>query len=292
MTAELDLLTRDALLRRIGRGDDVPTPDADGLRHVHRAFVANVPYEDLAVQLEEWAPLDPHDLVRRVLHGGRGGYCFEANTVLQTLLQTLGFTVERHEGIVGPREAHREGALTNHMALVAHTSDQRSFIVEAGLGEGPLDPLPLVEGPVTAGAFELSLQRQDDGWWVQQHPFGSIPGFWFSDTAASLDDFQAHHRRLSTRADSSFVQTLVVQRPFDDHIVTLRARTLFLDGPGLHERRVLADADAFVAALEDNFGIDPRELGRERLQRLWAKALDQHARFAERVPVAPGRGRT
>ena len=270
------------MLRRIGV-DHLPTADVDGLHLVHRAFVSTIPYEDLTVQLGESVALDAHDLVQRMLHGGRGGYCFEANTVLQVVLETLGFAVQRREGIVSHRDAHCDGELTNHMALVVHTPDRRCFIAEAGLGEGPLDPLPLAEGTVTAGAFELSIERDDGGWWIQQHPFGSIPGFWFSDAPAELEAFQPHHRRLSTSADSSFVQTLVVQRPFDDHILTLRARTLSLDGPSSRERRLLADRAAFAAALEHNFGIDPRALGSERLGRLWAKACEQHARWSERA---------
>jgi arylamine N-acetyltransferase len=44
-------------------------------------------------QLGESEPPDPGQLVERVLHRGRGGDCFEANTVLRTLLEALGFTV-------------------------------------------------------------------------------------------------------------------------------------------------------------------------------------------------------
>lgn len=161
-------------------------------------------------------------------------------------------------------------------ALVVHTPDAGPFIAEAGLGEGPLDPLPLVPGTVTADAFEFRIERAGDGWWVAQHPFGSIPGFRFSDSLATLADFQPHHERLSTSADSSFVHTLVAQRPFEDHIVTLRARTVFADGPHRRERYVLRDARAFAAALRARFGIDPADLGRDRLGRLWAKAAAQH----------------
>jgi len=271
----LDAATRDRLLRRIGV-TDAPVADAAGLRAVHRAFVSRVPYEDLAVQLGESAPLNPRGLVERVLHGGRGGYCFEANTVLQTLLEALGFAVERRQGIVGQRDAHAAGALTNHLALVVHTSDAGPFIAESGWGEGPLDPLPLAEGPITAGEFTFGIERDSDGWWVTQHEFGSSAGFWFADAPATLADFQPHHERFSTSPDSSFVQTLVVQQPFDDHIVTLRARTLFIDGPGRRERRVLNDPRAFATVLRDTFGIDPKALGPERLHRLWAKIEDQH----------------
>jgi N-hydroxyarylamine O-acetyltransferase len=275
LPAMLEAGTRVELLRRIGLAG-MPTADAAGLRAVHRAFVSRVPYEDLAVQLSECEPLERQALVRRILHGGRGGYCFEANTVLQTLLEALGFAVELRQGIVGARDAHTRMEPTNHMALVVHTPDEGPFIAEAGLGEGPLDPLPLAEGPVTAGEFELRIERVQRGWWVTQHPFGSFDGFWFSDAPATLADFEPHHVRLSTSLDSSFVRTLVVQRPFDDRIVTLRARTLSIDGPHGRERWVLNNPRAFAAALRDRFGIDPDALGPERLGRLWAKAEEQH----------------
>jgi N-hydroxyarylamine O-acetyltransferase len=276
-TTALDEETRELLLRRIGLSS-VPVADETGLRQVHRAFVSQIPYEDLSVQLGEFAPLDANRLVQRVLRGGRGGYCFEANTVLQTLLGSLGFSVERREAIVADRDAHSRGELTNHMALVVRTPEGRPFIAEAGLGEGALDPLPLTLGTIASGAFEFTIEREGEGWWVGQHSLGSVPGFWFSDVPAALEDFQPHHRRLSTSPDSTFVQTLVVQRPFDDRIVTLRARTLFCDGPNHRERHVLNDVSAFAAALRKNFGIDPAGLGRERLARLWRQAQVQHAR--------------
>jgi N-hydroxyarylamine O-acetyltransferase len=275
LTATLDGTTRDRLLRHIGLSE-VPAADASGLRAVHRAFVSRVPYEDLAVQLGESEPLEPATLVRRVLDGSRGGYCFEANTVLHTLLATIGFEVERRQGIVGARDAHAHGALTNHMALVAHTSDAGPFIAEAGLGEGPLDPLPLSAGAVIPGVFQYTVEREGDGWWVARHPSESFPGFWFSDAPASLDDFQPHHERLSTSPDSSFVQTLVLQRPFDDHVVTLRGRTLLLDAPGMRERHVVGDAAELAVVLRERFGIDVDVLGAERLVRLWARAGEQH----------------
>lgn len=272
----IDTGTRDRLLRRIGL-DAAPSANAAGLRAVHRAYVSHVPFEDLAVQLGESAPLDPDALVERVLTGGRGGYCFEVNTVFALLLESLGFEVERRQAIVGPRDAHASGEPTNHLALVVTTPDGERFIAEGGWGEGPLEPLPLAEGSVTVGAFTFGVERDGDGWWVAQHEHGSSPGFRFADAPATLADFQPHHERTSTAPDSGFVQTLLVQQPYDDRILTLRSRTLFADGPGLRERRVLDDEDELAAALRDTFGIDPAVLGPERLGRLWARAERQHA---------------
>ena len=207
--------------------------------------------------------------------------------MLQTLLEALGFAVERREGIVAPRAAFAAGEPTDHLALVVHTPDAGPFIAEAGWGEGPLDPLPLRPGPVAAGAFTFVIERDGDGWWVGRREVVSSPGFRFADAPARLADFRTAHERLSTSADSSFVQTLVVQQPADDRVVTLRARTLFVDGPGLRERTVVDDEAAFAAILRDRFGIDPAALGPERVGRLWAKAVAQHA--AHQAALTPSR---
>jgi N-hydroxyarylamine O-acetyltransferase len=285
MSGPLDAATRDRLLGHIGL-DAVPSADADGLREVVGAFVTRVPFEDLAVQLGESGPLDPPALIERIVAGGRGGYCFEVNTVLLTLLESLGFEVERREAIVGERTAFADGEPTNHLALVAHTPDG-PYIAEAGWGEGPIEPLPLTAGRHTIGPFEYQLERDGDGWWLGQHEHGSSPGFHFGDRRASLADFAAHHKRLSTSPESGFVRTVLVQRPAADRIVSLRARTWFVDGPGQRQREVIADADVFAGALE-GFGIDLDVLGQERLERLWARAAAQHEAHRE-AEAAAGR---
>jgi N-hydroxyarylamine O-acetyltransferase len=284
--ATIDVDTRDRLLRRIGIGA-VPPADATGLAAIQRAFVASVPFEDLTVQLGESAPLDPPALVERVLGGGRGGYCFEVNTVLRELLTALGFEVTRHQAIVGARDAHGRGEPTNHLALVVDTPEAGRFIAEGGWGEGPMEPLPLAEGRAGRAPFEVTIERDGDGWWVAQHEFGSSPGFRFADEPATLADFEPHHARLSGTADSPFAQTLLVQRPGDERIDTLRSRSVFADGPGLRERRLLADRDEFVAALR-GFGIDTWALGPARRERLWERAVAQHNEHegAERVARA------
>jgi N-hydroxyarylamine O-acetyltransferase len=272
------------LLARIGL-DRAPAPDAAGLRTVHRAFLSSVPYEALAVQLGESEPLHAQRLVEHMLAGGRGGYCFEINTVLLTLLRGLGFEVQRRRAIVGERSARTRGEPVNHMALVVRLPDGERFLADAGIGEGPLDPIPLREGPYASGPLSWLLERDGDGWWFDQHQWGAVPGFWMSDAPASLADFAAHHERQSTAPESSFVKTLVVQRPHADRIVTLRARTLHVDGPGVRARDVLPDAAAFAAALEREFGIDAGALGGARMARLWAQACAQHdAWLAQTAP--------
>ncbi len=262
----------DDLLSRIGL-DARPAPGLAGLRAVHRAYLERVPYEDIAVQLRESGPLDEAALGARIL-SGRGGYCFELNTVLAAILRELGFSVSYHEAVVGGRGP------TNHMVLIVNL-DGEPWIADAGLGEGFLDPLPLREGRHRgSGPFAWTLEREPAGaWWLGQHEWGSVSGFRMNAEPSAHEAFASHHRRLSTDPASSFVQTLVVQRPEDDRIVTLRSRTLSRRGPEVDDKRVLG-RNELGGALRDVFGI---ALDVGRLRRLWTLAAAQHEAFQARA---------
>lgn len=267
----------DALLAHLGL-DAPPRTDRDGLFAVHERFLRMVPYDGLTAQLGEHAQLDPGALVERVVATGRAGYCFEINTVLAALFEGLGFAVERREGVVDAREAFADGAPTNHLVLVVRAGDE-AFVCDAGWGEGFLTPLPLVAGTYARGPLTWVVEREgsEDGWWIQQHMWGSTPGFRFGDEVVGLEAFARHHERLATAADSSFMQTLVVQKPLEDRVVTLRARTLSEKGPAVDDKRVLGDERAFAAALTDTFNI---RLDAGRVARLWDRACAQHEAFA------------
>ena len=260
------------LRRRIGL-DPAPAADRAGLFAVHRAYVEHVIYEDIAVQLRESGPLDEAALTARIL-SGRGGYCFELNTVLAALLRGLGFDVHYHEAVVGG------AGPTNHMVLIVDLGGER-WIADAGLGEGFLDPLPLRAGDHAGpGPLSWTLALEPEGaWWLGQHEWGSISGFRMRPEPSAHDAFAPHHRRLATDPASSFVQTLVVSKPYDDRIVALRSRTLSEKGPFVDTKRVL-ERDEFGAALRDVFGVvvDARQR-----QRLWTLAAAQHEAFQARA---------
>ncbi|MBE2314798.1 arylamine N-acetyltransferase [Solirubrobacter sp. CPCC 204708] len=254
-----------ALLHRIGLDGPVE-PTLDGLVHVHRAYLGAIPYEDIAVQLGETGPLASAALAERFLSEGRGGYCFEVNTVFSWLLEQLGFSVERHQAVVGG-----EGP-TNHMALVVDI-DGSLWIADAGLGEGFVDPLPLEPGTHAIGPFAWTVELEPCGtWWIGAHEWSTFSGFRMDEDPSPVSAFEPHHRRLATDPESSFVKTLVVQRPRADRIDTLRARTFSSVGPGVAEKRVLDEAE-FWAVLSGEFGITRRD------PRLWALAVAQHDAF-------------
>jgi N-hydroxyarylamine O-acetyltransferase len=67
-----------AYLERIDFGAK-PAPDVDTLHAVHLKHPIAIPFENLSPVLGEPVLLDEQSLQRKLVLGGRGGYCFEHN---------------------------------------------------------------------------------------------------------------------------------------------------------------------------------------------------------------------
>ena len=163
---------------------------------------------------------------------GRGGYCFELNTLLAALLRAFGFVVTHHQAVVAG-----EGPV-NHMALLVHLDGER-WLADAGLGEGFLEPLPFREGATTIGPFDYTLEREDGGsWWMGQHEWGSFSGFRMTEEESAVrpsspttGGSRPIPSRASCRPWSSSGRAVGPDRD-------LRARTLSSVGPSVDEKRV------------------------------------------------------
>lgn len=71
------------------------TPDVSlhNLRELHIHHNGAIPFENLDVLLPREIHLDDRTLEEKLIHGRRGGYCFEQNGLLERALREIGFTV-------------------------------------------------------------------------------------------------------------------------------------------------------------------------------------------------------
>jgi N-hydroxyarylamine O-acetyltransferase len=82
----------DHYLARIGySGSRHPTLAT--LRAIHARHAATVPFENLDVVLGVPVDHEPAALVKKLVHGHRGGHCAETNGLLRLALEALGFRV-------------------------------------------------------------------------------------------------------------------------------------------------------------------------------------------------------
>jgi N-hydroxyarylamine O-acetyltransferase len=258
-----------AYLDRIGHSGPV-RPDLATLRAVHRAHHFAIPYENLDVQLKRTVVTDPAAAFDKIVTRRRGGWCYEMNGLLGWALGEIGFKVTRMMAGVR-REQDGDIAVSNHLILRVDLEDG-PWMADVGFGDGPVDPYPIVAGPVNAGLFPYRLETLEDGWWrLHNHPAGGAPSFDFQIAPADEQAMADRCHWLQTDPASGFVQNAVVQRHQPDRLLMLRGRSLrTLTAEGASDR-LIADADDYVATLKADFALDLPEAAS-----LWPAIVARH----------------
>lgn len=274
-----DAEIRDGYLARLGL--EPASPSVDALRALHRAHVEAVSWETLWIQSGERWGIDPAASAARIAATGRGGYCFHLNGAFSWLLAGLGYDVTRHLGGVHGPDGPTAEALGNHLVLTVRglpDDPDAVWYVDVGLGDAILEPLPLVAGEHRSGPFTFALDRSPAAvadWHLAHHPRGAFVGMAWTDAPATMADFVAEHRRLSSDEDSQFVRWLVMSHrdAGGGDLLT-----------GLHYRRVGEGGTSATAGSErelfdligDVFGTDVEAIPPETRRAVWARAEAAH----------------
>ena len=258
---------------------------------MHRAHQGALAHESTWIHLgEEW-DLDLEAAVARFVGSGRGGYCYHLNGGFAALLQTLGYDVTMHLGAVHGPEGPT-GGLGNHMVLrVADLADDAnpggSWYVDVGLGEGLLEPIPLVVGryrqePIgyeLRAAPEHAPPEHGDRRLLIEHPHCNVHFVAFDSAPVTLDAFAAHHFEQSHAPTSLFVSMLLAHRRDAtgvDSMIGLVLGRIEAD----RTQQVLDDRDDWFDALADVFGVSLLDVDSARRDTLWRRTLDAHEAWA------------
>ncbi|MEV7005719.1 arylamine N-acetyltransferase [Streptosporangium sp. NPDC051022] len=260
---ELDL---DAYLTRIafagGSADLAPT--AETLRALQRAHSTAIPFENLEITLGRPVLLDIADLQRKMVHGPRGGYCYEHNRLFAAALERLGF------GVTGLASRVRLGsgrlrAATHALLLVdtAETADGGPrWLCDVGFGEGPIEPIEFADGAESLqGGWRFRLERHTPADGPQEWVLYSLRrDGWLDLHGFTLDprypvDYVMINHYISTHPRSPFVDAPVVRRPGPDVLYGLHGTKLTASRPdGSVEERTLEPGEV-PKILEETFGI-------------------------------------
>lgn len=136
----------DAYLARLGYTGP-RTPTLDTLTALLWHHTTTIPFENLDVLLGRPIVLTPAALMAKLVHGGRGGYCFEQNSLFLLALRALGYRVTPLGGRVRWQIPRDVVPARTHLFLRVHLPEG-DYIADAGLGAASLTrPLALVFGP-------------------------------------------------------------------------------------------------------------------------------------------------
>jgi N-hydroxyarylamine O-acetyltransferase len=249
---------QDGWLRRIGyHGPRAPTLAT--LRGVLAAHATAISYETIDPLLGRPPSLDTAALQRKMVAGGRGGYCFEQNTLFRAGLRSLGFAVTSLQARVVRNLAIDAERPALHMVLRVELPEG-FFLADVGFGNlaptAPLEMQPLVEQATphepmrfVAMGEELVLQaRLGDSW---EHIYRVVPLPRVDAEYAIANWFTATH------PDSAFANNLIAARPGPERtrLTLFNERLTVRHSTGKAERRILRDASEYRAALADFFGL-------------------------------------
>jgi N-hydroxyarylamine O-acetyltransferase len=249
----MDENTAEAYLRRIGLSPPLAA-NAATLRVLHRAHQMAVPFENLSIHLGEPISLDEDDLVAKIVHNRRGGFCYELNGMFALLLETLGAQVTRVAARV--YGAKGLGPPYDHLALFVRLPDGSGpWLADVGFGRHSVGPLMLdsrTEQQDSGGRFLLTDTADGD---IDVLKNGE-PQYRIELRGRSLADFTATCWWQQTSPLSSFIQETVCSRLTEDGgRISISGRTLILTSSDSRTEDQLPSDGALLAAYRNHFGI-------------------------------------
>lgn len=258
---------------------DSPTPrvaDRATLDQLIQAQLRQVPFENLDVLLGRPIVLEADALFAKVVERGRGGYCFEINSLFARLLLALGYEVSLLGGRV--RWGLADDApqtMLSHLLLRVELAEG-PFILDIGFGgPAPYRALPLT-GQAEADDFPYRLQPLDPpgvGYRLQAHYKGDWATLYHFDLQPQAwVDHIARSWYTSTHPDSVFMKMLMVARTEGDVRLSLGNGSFSRrHADGRLEQRTIESAPALLELLSRDFRLDlgsDAEPLRQRLQAL------------------------
>ena len=243
----------DAYFQRIGYAGE-RTPTLATLQAIHARHATTIPFENLTPLLRQPVRLDLASLQDKLIHQGRGGYCFEQNLLLRAVLLALGFPVRglaaRVRWNVPDEVVTARGHMLLHVDVEGHV-----YLADVGFGGLTLTaPLALVPDMVQPTPHEpFRIIADGDGYLMQvqiSQTWNSL--YRFDLQEQHLPDYEVTSWYLSNHPGSHFVTGLMAARPDADRRYALRNNQLAIHHlHGETERRVLTTVAELRATLHD-----------------------------------------
>lgn len=258
------------------------TPKFEVLQALALRHPQAIPFENVSVVAGGVPDLSIDALQAKLVRGGRGGYCYEQNSLLQSALIEIGFTVTGLSARVRYRLPPDLEMPRSHMVLCVDMPEGR-FLVDAGFGGLTLTSPVMMNRHepqctshetvrlVAAGSDQL-LQARIAGQWVDVYRFDLSPHL--------PADYAMQNWHTATRPNSLFGNNLVATRPVAGGRYALFNRTLTwrpLDGKP--ERQTLQSSAALRDALHKVFTIAVPESEFERVVDVSSRGQESNASF-------------
>jgi N-hydroxyarylamine O-acetyltransferase len=193
------------------------------INELQSKHIAQYSFNSLSVVLGQELPLDIESLFNKIVQRRRGGYCFEHNKLVMSVLTELGFEVRLLLAkVVYNRDV--EVARTHRITLLTFAGDD--YIVDAGFGHlGASFPVKIELGLVQQqGDSQLRIiKNSHDEYCYQVLKEGEFFTLYIFDLHHYTEsDCLLSHYYSHKHPNAAFVNNLVVCRKFSNEIKSLR----------------------------------------------------------------------
>lgn len=252
------------------------------LIHQHLLYI---PFENISPFLQTGVELEINAISHKMLHRGRGGYCFEHNKLFLQVLKQLGFNARSLAARVTVNQDIDDiDVAKTHRFNIVEIEDER-YIVDVGFGLYT-PPLPI----------RLSNEEK-----ISPHPFGTykviyrngvhtlvtlLGGEWkelyrFTLEEVQEADFDMANWYLTTHPDSKFVNSLLASRLTSEGRYSLNNCQLnFYSHQGDKDSTNLNSASELITCLNDIFGLrapNQKHLEKKLIQTFFSQQRGQPA---------------
>ena len=257
MSETIDL---DRYLTRIGRsGPHQPTLEV--LQAITAAHAQSIPFENIDVRLGRPILLELDALFDKLVTQGRGGYCYEQNSLLLAVLRQLGFEVQPLGGRVRLAQPDRRIPTQRTHMLLRVMLEGKHWITDVGMGTASLTrALRLQADWEQSTPHDTRRLQHENGRWYHQI---LRAGKWIDACEFTADELPFIDRKVgnwytSTHPDSMFCQrlTMALARPDGSRVTLLDQALTERQRDGGEQTRILDKADALDAALRQHYRIE------------------------------------
>lgn len=256
--------------------DGAPGHDLQTLFKLQAAHLDSFTYSNLDLLLHINDLSVPRAYLEQLIDLGHGALCYPLNASLAQILKSLGFTVNYLWGTVAKERGEKGWPDGNHLGLQV-TLDGEEWLVDAGLGDGPREPLPLRSGTTYQSGFRYEIVEDGDTWTFVHDDRGSFGAVTFKKKPVTdLADFSVPARLQATSPRSSFLGTVSLLKRGPHDVRILRGKVL----KALEERKssteVIATQDDWLRCLKKVFSIHIGNISPHDRDALWRRVCEQH----------------
>jgi N-hydroxyarylamine O-acetyltransferase len=230
---------------------------SEDLDTVQARHLQNIPFENLSVLAGQGVRLDPESIWQKLVLDGRGGYCFEQNSLFEQVLLEQGYSLVALAARV--RRGVKELRPHTHKLLRVEWRGQE-FLVDVGFGgEGPACPIPWQEGAwETQTGVIHRLVRENELWVLQVQTddrLGWLDLYATDNRPYYPIDYEMMNHFTSTHPSSLFVNSMLVGRHLEDGYQVLFDGQLKTRSGGVTTISQLSSRDQILTTLESHFGL-------------------------------------